>query len=333
MQTYKCPLCGSPLTKSKYEAVLHIQEEKEKAQRADLEKLHHRLHALQQTETALKKQLKESQQKIKTAQLEGMREGARTEKQRQERLTAGLKKKLALATERIKQLEKGTTPQTEGLEFEENLYKRLRSEFPNDKVEHKGKGGDVLHLVIFEGDGVGTIVYECKRTPKIPAEHVQQAALAKKTREAHFALLVTTGVRKGFSGLAHEDGVLIVAPGGVVPLAHLCRAHLVEMAKAKLDKEEKNRIATQLLEYITSPTHRIPLEQALHETGKAGKLLKREIKDHFSVWQKRYELYQTINWNMSHIQSNLTRVLQGESPASLVKPKLEPLLLPEVTEN
>ncbi len=46
---------------------------------------------------------------------------------------------------RIKQLEKGTKPQTEGLEFEENLYKRLKKEFPKDKVEHKGKGGDILH--------------------------------------------------------------------------------------------------------------------------------------------------------------------------------------------
>ena len=39
MKSYKCPLCNSTLTKSKYEAVLHIQKEKEETQKADLEKL------------------------------------------------------------------------------------------------------------------------------------------------------------------------------------------------------------------------------------------------------------------------------------------------------
>ena len=333
MKTYKCPLCGSTLTKSKYESVLHIQKEKEKAQKADLEKLHKQIHLQHQKESALKKQLKDSKQKIKAAQSEGMKKGALVEKQRQERLTAGLKKKLALATSRIKQLEKGSTPQTEGLEFEENLYKRLKREFPEDKVEHKGKGGDILHSAVLDGEIVGSIIYECKQTPTIQTAHIRQAADAKKSREAHFAILVTTGTRKKFTGLAHEDGVLIVTPLGVVPLAHLCRAHLIEMAKARLDKDEKNRIAAELLGYITSPAHRVPLEQAIQRTEKAGKLLKKEVREHFSVWQERYELYQTIRWDISHVQTNIQRVLQGEKPLSLEKPKVERLPLPVITDN
>ena len=333
MKTYKCPLCGSPLTKSKYEAVLHLQKEKEQARKADLEKLHKRFHLLQQNEASLKKRLRESKQKIKTAQAQGVKKGASVEKKRQQRLTAGLKRKLAITTARIKQLEKGTTPQTEGLEFEENLYKRLKKEFPKDKVEHKGKGGDILHSAILDREVIGVIVYECKQTPKIQSAHIKQAALAKKTREAHFAILVTTGTRKGFTGLANEDGVLIVAPLGVIPLAHLCRAHLVEMAKAKLDKNEKNRIAAQLLEYITSPVYKIPLEQAIQKTGKVSKLLKKEVREHFSIWQERYELYQTIHWDISHIQVNLNRVLQGEKPRSLEKPKVQRLPLPAITDN
>ena len=333
METYKCPLCGSVLTKSKFEAVLHLQKEKEKVQKADLEKLHKQIHLQQQKEVTLKKQLVESKQKIKTAQSEGMKKGTLAEKQRQERLTAGLKKKLVLATSRIKQLEKGSTPQTEGLEFEETLFKRLKKEFPEDKIEHKGKGGDILHSAVLDGEVVGSIIYECKQTPTILAAHIQQAALAKKTRAAHFAILVTTGTRKKFTGLAHEDGVLIVAPLGVIPLAHLCRAHLIEMAKAKLKEHEKNRIAAQLLQYITSPTHKIPLEQAIQRTEKAAKLLKKEVREHFGVWQERYELYQTIRWDISHIQSNVSRVLQGGKPLSLEKPKVERLPLPVVTDN
>ena len=76
MKSYKCPLCNSTLTKSKYEAVLHIQKEKEETQKADLEKLHKQIHQQQQKESALKKQLKDSKQKIKAAQSEGIKKGA-----------------------------------------------------------------------------------------------------------------------------------------------------------------------------------------------------------------------------------------------------------------
>ena len=333
MKTHKCPLCGSVLTQSKYEAVLHIQREKEQVQKAGLEKLHKQIHLQQQKESALKKQIKDSKQKIKAAQSEGIKKGALVEKQRQQRLTAGLKKKLDLATSRIKQLEKGSTPQTEGLEFEGNLYQRLRKEFPEDKIEHKGKGGDVLHSVVLDGEIVGAIIYECKQTPTILPAHIQQTAAAKKSREAHFAILVTTGTRKKFTGLAHEGGVLIVTPLGVVPLAHLCRAHLIEMAKAKLDRDQKNRIAAELLGYITSPAHKVPLEQVIQRTEKAAKLLKKEVREHISVWQERYELYQTIRWDISHVQTNIHRVLQGEKPLSLENPKVDRLPISVNTDN
>ena len=49
-----------------------------------------------------------------------------------------------------------------------------------------------------------------------------QTALAKKTRQAYYGILVTTGTRKGFSGLDREAGVFLVAQAGVLALALLC---------------------------------------------------------------------------------------------------------------
>ena len=63
-----------------------------------------------------------------------------------------------------------------------------------------GKGGDVLHYVIFSKEEVGCIVYECKHTDSHLTRLVAQMSLAKKTREANYGILVTTGTRKGFSG-------------------------------------------------------------------------------------------------------------------------------------
>ena len=333
MKTYKCPLCGSTLAKGKYEAVLHIQAEREKAQKADIEKANRLLHQAQQATSSLKKQLSQTRQRLKEADADGQKKGALVERKRQERLTAGLQKKLEIANARIAQLAKGTTPQTEGLEFEDTLCRRLQKEFPQDRIEHKGKGGDILHAVIFQGRQAGVIIYECKRTPSILPSHIHQTAEAKRIREAHFAILITTGIKKGFTGLGREGNVLIVAPLGVVPLAHLCRAHIVEMTKAKLDGEEKNRVATQMLNYITSPTYKVPLEEAIQQSDKARKLLVKEMRDHVHVWQDRNVIYQTIQWDVVSIQENVGRVLAGGSPQPLGMQRIERLQLPAITRQ
>src|SRR5207244_128887 len=101
--------------------------------------------------------------------------------------------------EEMKMLKTHTSPQEIGLADEGVLVKRLAKEFPDDRMEHVGKGGDVLHFVIFHKEDVGCIVYECKHTDRISADHIAQTSLAKKTRQANYGILVTTGTRKGFS--------------------------------------------------------------------------------------------------------------------------------------
>lgn len=317
MKNYKCPLCGSKLPKRRYEAVLHIQREREKAQKADIEKSRRLLEHAREAKASLRDRLKETRQQLKQAKSEWTKKGMLSEKKRQERLTAGVRKKLELAKVRISQLEKGTTPQTEGLEFEGTLWKRLRKEFPQDRVEHKGKSGDILHQVVFHRQTAGSIIYECKRTPRILPTHVRQAACAKKIQEAHFAILVTTGARKGFSGLACEGNVLVVAPPGVVPLAHLLRDHLVEMTKAKLDNDERTRVATRLLDHVMSPNFKIAIEEVIGQSEKANKSLFKEMRVHARVWQERHAIYQAIQWDASRIRENVGRVINDEKPLPL----------------
>jgi predicted RNase H-like nuclease (RuvC/YqgF family) len=190
MRTYRCPVCKKPLTKEEYEQALGILGERERH--------------LQHERAKLLEQVREWKARAKTALMEGKEE----ERKRTQRLLAGKDKTIQALKERIEQLQRGSTPQTEGLEFEEKLAARLRREFPEDDVRHKGRGSDVLHIGRSNGKVAGTIIYECKRTSTIQGKHVQQAYLAKQSREADFAVLVTTGQRKGFSGLAQLKGFL-----------------------------------------------------------------------------------------------------------------------------
>jgi hypothetical protein len=69
---------------------------------------------------------------------------------------AGKESEIQKLKDRLRQIQTGATPQTDGLEFEGNLCLRLAREFPDDSVLQKGKGGDILHLVRSEGKEVGT---------------------------------------------------------------------------------------------------------------------------------------------------------------------------------
>src|ERR1700687_3862534 len=93
VKTYRCPVCGKPLTKSEYEKALKLQTAKEKH--------------LRHLENALKKRQRGFKKELVTA-----KEAGRTkEKRRSERLMAGQKKTIKKLADRITQLEKGTTPQ------------------------------------------------------------------------------------------------------------------------------------------------------------------------------------------------------------------------------
>jgi len=195
MATYRCPVCKKPLTKNEYETALGILEAREQHLHGETKKLSDKLAA--------------AHRKLKNARHEGLRAGRDEERKRTRRLVAGYDRKMEAMRQRIKQIERGTTPQTEGLEFEDELAARLRREFPQDLIIPKGKGGDVLQLVRFEQKEIGRIIFECKRTSRISGQHIHQAALAKQSREADFSVVVTTGKRKGFGGLADvsQNGV------------------------------------------------------------------------------------------------------------------------------
>ena len=323
--TYKCPLCGSALSESHYHKVLKVQQRKERVQKSELDKLRKQALAAKKKERELRAKAKKD---IETAKKEVMLSERKKTVTRNKRLIARIKK----LEEEKKMLQKHTSPQQIGLADETVLAKRLQREFPDDRIEHAGKAGDVLHFVMFGAGDAGCIVYECKRTDRISASHVKQTAEAKRTRQANYGILVTTGTRRGFSGLDQDSGIFVVAQAGVLALAHICRDSLIMMAQEQLEAAAKQAAARRLMDYVTSPTCKTPLEQAISHAEQAHKHLVKEVKRHFLDWKKRHELYQSIHYDVSHVRTNIARVLEGEDPLKLEKPKHEPLALPGVNE-
>lgn len=308
---------------------------KQEAQRAMAEQreaLQRQARELDKKQEAFRRQKEELVEKAKASLEKGIEQGIASERKRAERLLAGQAGTISKLEERIKQLESGSTPQTEGLEFEETLVKRLQEEFPADDIEHHGKGGDILHFVNDSGERVGTIVYECKRTAQIQRAHVKQAYDARQLREADCAVLITTGKRKGFGGLDEEDGVVIVHPLGAIPLVSLLRQHLIRLHKARLTDDERTKAAAHLVKYVAGAQFKNPLEDMVARARALRGSLVSEMKQHAKSWKERWESYQWIEWDGAQIDANVQLVLRGSAPRALSHPDVAPLPMLEGRE-
>lgn len=306
----RCPVCRTPLTERAYERALGILGARERHMHDQAAKL--------------KGKILEAQQQARAARAAGVA----TERARTQRLLQGKENQIRKLNERLRQLKKGSTPQTEGLEFEETLVGRLRREFREDEIKHEGKGGDVLQWVRIGARRVGLIVFECKRTGSIPDSHVQQAARARATRRADFAVLVTTGRRRGFTGLADIGGVLVVSPPGVLALTSLLREQLKALDRADLSQAERQRVAQGLLKFIASPDFRNPIESVIRLTEDLGNMVLEEAKQHNKTWHLRWEKYQRINWDTRFVQRNVHLLVHGKNPEPHTVPKVPNLMLP-----
>lgn len=264
------------------------------------------------------------------ARQQGSDAGRKAERARTERIVGNANKEATKWKKRFELLKRGQTPQEYGPQFEQNILRRLRKEFKSDNIQRTpgGRGGDLLHIVREHGRIAGSIIYECKWTPRIKDKDIRQAALAKMSRRAEFAVLVTSGTKNGFGGMAEIDGVLIVSPFCVVHIAALLRLHLVEILRAGIEKEQRAKIADQLLRFIKSPEFKNPMDEIVRTADSLQEGVRKEYRWHVGDWKKRLSAYERIRWDSSAVQENLRRVFHGEKPKQMIQPRVRLAILP-----
>jgi hypothetical protein len=127
-------------------------------------------------------------------------------------------------------------------------------------------------------------------------------------------------------------GVLVVSPLGAIPLVALLREHLFELERSKIGREKRLRIADQLVRHITSPQFRNPIEEIVETARELQQLVRGEARQHIKLWKKRWNYYQTVEWDAFQVQSNIRLVLHGKAPRALSAAKVSQLLLPSSTD-
>jgi hypothetical protein len=289
----------------------------EKALREQLRNLREEKQRLLREKKEFKIQM---EKQMKKAVKEAFEKGKKKEKNRAERLSKMIEAKtqeIQNLNKKIKelqeQLKKGSTPQIEGLNFEEELLKKLKEEFPEDKIERLGKNGDIIHRVNFKGKQVGLILYECKKTTKFNPAFIDQTKKAMALRQATYGVLVTTAFKKGTQGFWVEKDVIIVHPDGAIYIAKILRDAIIEISSLKISRSEMEKRSKELMEYIRSEDFKNSIGDIIYRTRDLYEMLKKEVKNHGKIWKDRYLHYKRIHENINKLEQVTTNILRGVS--------------------
>ncbi len=315
---FHCPLCGTLLSQTRYYEIIGVWEERariEKTLKEQLQNIRKEKQKLLIEKKAIKSKMeKEKKQAVK----EALEKGKGKEKARANRLSKMLQGKMQMIQEQSKkikelqeQLKKGTTPQVEGLNLEGELVKELKREFPEDKIEHHGKTGDILHHVNFRNKKVGLILYECKKTTKFNSAFIDQAKKAMALRQATYGVLVTTAFKKDTAGFWVEKDILIIHPYGAIYIAKVLRSSIIEIHSLKISRMEMEKRSKELMEYIKGEDFKNSVEDSIYRTISLYEMLKKEIKSHQGIWHDRYIHYRTIHDNINRLELVTSNILKG----------------------
>jgi hypothetical protein len=333
---HKCPLCNSLLTDVKYYEIVGVWDEKAKAEKEIKLKLRDAERQKKQIIAQQKATLKKMENEKRHAIQNGIEKGKQKEKSRADRLSKLVNKQsgdLQNATKKIKELENhlkdGTTPQTAGHDFEKELIRQLQKEFTSDKVEHHGKGGDILHRVFFKSKEIGSILYECKKTTKFTADFVHQTKRAISTRNATYGVLVTFATKRNSQGFFVDNDIIVVHPYGAVHIAQVLRNALVEMCCLKLSHKELEQRSQNMMNFIKGDDFKNSINNSIYRTQELAKMLLQEHKEHLKIWGKRFDHYNGIHSNTSGIQIATRNILSGTSVSrNLIRAEIKQLPAP-----
>jgi hypothetical protein len=332
----KCPYCGQPLLDR--EAVRRLHESERDAER--------KLEAAAKLKAAELTKALESEQKEKLEKLEDqlattkakhadelrdlritLLAEAKTEAERaaearvrremreKDRAIAKFKEQVEVQTRQIEHL----TSDERGELNEENLLQELRTAFPDDHIERRGRGksgGDILHQVRARtGDGpvdAGLIVYECKDTLAWSNRFLDQARREGATHKTPYLVIITRAFPRNEKTLCVRDGVVIVHPSRAIELAHIMRRMVQEIHRVALTAEGKALKDAELYAYLTSADFRQAFDGLATSSDKLADLLVKERRWHEQSWARRQAIHNELSSKTTAIDTHIRAIVEKQ---------------------
>ncbi len=179
--------------------------------------------------------------------------------------------------------------QLQGEVQELEIEQLLRTQFPHDTVcpVPKGEhGGDALQRVVSPlGQLCGTILWESKRTRNWSDGWLVKLRDDQRVAKAEISGLVTQALPKGIENFGLLDGVWVMSPAFILPVASALRYCLVETSMARKASEGQQTKMEMVYQYLTGPR----FKQRVLAMVEAWQAMKNDLEKEKRVIQKQWD--------------------------------------------
>jgi hypothetical protein len=183
--------------------------------------------------------------------------------------------------------------QLQGEALELQLESILARKFPHDQLEPVPKGehgGDILQRVISPtGIRCGTILWESKRTKNWSDGWLAKLREDQRQAKAEIAIIASIVLPQGIDSFDQIDGVWIVHPKCVLPVAMSLRQMLMEVNTARAASDGQATKMEMLYGYLTGPKFRLRVQAIVEAFSTMNEDLAKEKRASIRQWAKRQE--------------------------------------------
>lgn len=181
--------------------------------------------------------------------------------------------------------------QLQGEVQELQLEALLANRFPRDTIVPVPKGefgGDALHRVYNAAGGeCGTILWESKRTRNWSDAWLVKLRQDQRAAKADLSVIVSQALPRDVDSFDLIDGVYVVSPRCVVPVATTLRQALLELSMARQASEGRETKMEMVYEYLMGPRFRQRIQAIVEAFSTMQEDLNAEKKAIVKQWAKR----------------------------------------------
>jgi hypothetical protein len=242
----------------------------------------------------------------------------------------GREKTISDLSKKIRELEQQATlgsQQRQGSTFQESVDEMLRQGFPQDEivlVSAGKKGADIIQRVNGRiGETAGVVLWECKWTRNWQDEWIGKLKEDGRRENADELVLVSTILRKDLTDIGMVEGIMVIDPIFVVPIAELLRSHIIGLSRSKVSSINRAEKKEMMYEFVTSRQ----FQDAARAMADTLKVLRDSLEDERKamerIWKSREIQVRRAANAFIDIYGPI-RGLTGTSLASILELELSP---------
>lgn len=196
---------------------------------------------------------------------------------------------LAANEEMRRKLQQGSQ-QTQGEAFELDFEKKLKIEFPNDKISEvlKGMRGADLMQEVWDRNGnkCGLILWELKNTKSWEGKWIEKLKIDQRRVTADYAVIVSQILPSGIDTAKYHKNVWITKQNFVIGLACALRMNLIQIAMAKRASVGKKEKTDLLYSYLSGTEFRLRVEAIIEAFTNMQSEIEKEKRYFTNKWAR-----------------------------------------------